>query len=314
MGATIAIRWVKGWLCAVFAGLLLLGATPTVHAGTYAETKYPIVLVHGLFGFDSLLGVDYFYGIPGNLRANGAKVFVAEVSAANSTEMRGEQLLAQVNTVLALTGASKVNLIGHSHGGPTVRYVAGVAPGKVASVTSIGGVNKGSRVADLLRHALPAGSFTEAIVASTANALASVISALSGATAPQSSVAALNSLSTTGAAAFNQKFPQALPADCGHGAELVNGVRYFSWTGVRRLTNVLDISDGPLGVLGLQHNGQANDGLVSACSARLGRSLGDYAQNHLDEVNQVIGFTDLFSVSPVALYREHANRLKLLGL
>lgn len=304
----------RACMCAVFAALLLFGASPATHAAGYAETKYPIVLVHGLFGFDSLLGVDYFYGIPGNLRANGAKVFVAEVSAANSTEVRGEQLLAQVNTILALTGASKVNLIGHSHGGPTIRYVAGVAPGKVASVTSIGGVNKGSRVADLLRHALPAGSFTEAIVTSTANALANIITALSGAQSPQSSTAALNSLTTTGAAAFNQKFPQGLPANCGNGADLVNGVRYFSWAGVRRLTNVLDISDGALGILGLQHNGQANDGLVTACSARLGRSLGDYQQNHLDEVNQILGFTDIFSVSPVTLYREHANRLKWLGL
>ncbi len=211
-------------MCAVFAALLLVGASPPAQAAGYSETKYPIVLVHGLFGFDSLLGVDYFYGIPGNLRANGAKVFVAEVSAANSTEVRGEQLLAQVNTILALTGASKVILIGHSHGGPTIRYVAGVAPGKVASVTLIGGVNKGSRVADLLRRALPVGSFTEAIVTSTANALADIITALSGAKSPQSSVAALNSLSTAGSAAFNQKFPQGLPADCGNGADLINAL------------------------------------------------------------------------------------------
>jgi triacylglycerol lipase len=82
------------------------------HAGTYTQTRYPIVLVHGLFGFDSALGVDYFYGIPEALRRDGAKVYVAQVSAANSTEVRGEQLLAQVKNILALTGASKVNLIG----------------------------------------------------------------------------------------------------------------------------------------------------------------------------------------------------------
>ena len=37
------------------------------HAGSgagYTQTRYPIVLVHGLFGFDKLLGVDCFYGIP----------------------------------------------------------------------------------------------------------------------------------------------------------------------------------------------------------------------------------------------------------
>ncbi|MCV5343391.1 alpha/beta fold hydrolase, partial [Escherichia coli] len=76
---------------------------------------------------------------------------VAQVSATNSSEVRGEQLLAQVETLLAAIGAEKVNLIGHSHGGPTTRYVASVRPDLVASVTSIGGVNKGSKVADLVR-------------------------------------------------------------------------------------------------------------------------------------------------------------------
>ena len=52
----------------------------------YTATKYPIVLVHGLFGFDTLAGVDYFYGIPESLTKDGATVYVAQVSAANSTE------------------------------------------------------------------------------------------------------------------------------------------------------------------------------------------------------------------------------------
>jgi triacylglycerol lipase len=127
------------WFCALLALLL---APTAAQAGTSAQTRYPIVLVHGLFGFDNVLGIDYFYGIPDALRREGAKVYVAQVSAANSTEVRGEQLLQQVKTILALTGASKVHLIGHSHGGPTARYVAGVAPQWVASVTSVGGVNR----------------------------------------------------------------------------------------------------------------------------------------------------------------------------
>ena len=43
-------------------------------AAGYTQTKYPIVLVHGLFGFDSILGIDYWYRIPENLRADGAKM------------------------------------------------------------------------------------------------------------------------------------------------------------------------------------------------------------------------------------------------
>ena len=273
------------------------------------------MLVHGLFGFDSALGIDYFYGIPDALRRDGAKVYVAQVSAANSTEVRGEQLLAQVKNILALSGAAKVNLIGHSHGGPTARYVAGVAPQLVASVTSVGGVNRGSRVADIMRGVAPTGSVSEAVANTAAKALVSLINVASGGTSlPQMPTAALDSLTTAGAARFNQRFGAGVPSSgCGSGAELVNGVRYYSWTGTRTATNLLDLSDAPLALLGLVF-GEANDGLVSACSSRLGKSLGDYSQNHLDEVNQLLGLRDWFATDPVTLYREHATRLKGLGL
>eukprot|EP01030_Chromulinospumella_sphaerica_P022772 gene22772-22767_t len=140
-------RIVMGWLAAC---TLAIGLLPSAaQAAGYTQTKYPIVLVHGLFGFDNIGPVEYFYGIPSALRADGAQVYVVQVAAANSTEVRGEQLLTQVRQILAATGAAKVNLMGHSHGGPTARYVASVRPDLVASVTSIGGVNKGSAVADV---------------------------------------------------------------------------------------------------------------------------------------------------------------------
>ena len=74
-------------------------------AGNYAKTQYPIVLVHGLFGFDDILFVDYFYKVPQKLSRNGAVVYIAEVSPSNSTEVRGEQLLNYIDEVLALSGA-----------------------------------------------------------------------------------------------------------------------------------------------------------------------------------------------------------------
>ncbi len=311
-------RFVARLLKHCFLAFVLMGAAgaPLSHAqGNYAETRYPIVLVHGLFGFDSLFGLDYFYGIPDNLRRSGATVFVAQVSAANSTEVRGEQLLRQVRDILAVTGAQKVNLIGHSHGGPTARYVAGVAPQLVASVTSVGGVNRGSRVADVLRGVAPAGSVSEAIANGAARGLVALINIASGGgSLPQMPIAALDSLTTAGSARFNQSFSAGVPSQgCGDGAGTVSGVRYYSWTGTRTLTNVLDLSDAALVATGLVF-GEANDGLVSACSARLGRHLGDYRQNHLDEVNQVLGLRDWFSPDPVTLYRQHANRLKSAGL
>ena len=60
--------------------LLVACPVPCLHrigrADYLPQTRYPIVLVHGLLGFDSLLGVyDYWYGIPSELRAGGCKVY-----------------------------------------------------------------------------------------------------------------------------------------------------------------------------------------------------------------------------------------------
>ncbi len=290
--------------------LLILAALPSWATG-YTQTQYPIVLVHGLFGFDSVGPVEYFYGIPSALQSGGASVYVTSVSAANSTEVRGEQLLLQVKQILAATGAAKVNLIGHSHGGPTARYVASVRPDLVASVSSVGGVNKGSKVADVLIGAVPNVSYT------IANAVAGFISFLSGnPSLPQNAYAAAQSLSTAGTLAFNSRHPEGVPTSaCGEGAYQVNGVYYFSWSGAQPYTNVLDPSDPVLALTALAFDGAKNDGLVASCSSHLGRVIrDDYALNHLDEVNQLIGLTNLFETSPVTLFRQQANRLQGMGL
>ena len=51
---------------------------------TYTQTKYPIVLTHGLLGFDNLLGIDYWHKVPETLEADGAQVFLTTVSNSNS--------------------------------------------------------------------------------------------------------------------------------------------------------------------------------------------------------------------------------------
>ncbi|WP_459778813.1 esterase/lipase family protein [Photobacterium sp. R1] len=292
-------------------------STSGVSQKGYTATKYPIVLVHGLFGFDSIAGIDYFYGIPHALNKDGAKVFVAQISATNSTELRGEQLLAQVEDVLAITGAEKVNLIGHSHGGPTARYVASVAPEMVASVTSIGGVNKGSRIADIVRGAVPEGSIPEGIAVKLAEGLVSMINLLSGGSdLPQDPLASLAALTTEGSLAFNQKYPEGIPESaCGEGDYVAaNGVYYYSWTGTSNFTNALDPIDAAMTILGLGFN-NPNDGLVGQCSTHLGKVIrNDYKMNHLDEINGLLGITHLFETAPTTLYRQHANRLQLQGL
>ncbi|CZF82824.1 Lactonizing lipase precursor [Grimontia celer] len=310
-GIVLAVLFTMTSLSA-FAGSTASGTSTT----GYTQTKYPIVLVHGLFGFDSIAGIDYFHAIPQALSRSGAKVFVAQVSATNSSEQRGEQLLQQVRWVKAVTGANKVNLIGHSHGSPTARYVASVAPQHVASVTSVGGVNKGSEFADAVRG-IPPGSVGEGLAVTAAHALSGLISVLSGgASLPQDPLASLHSLTTKGSLAFNAKYPEGVPTSrCGEGSyRASNGVYYYSWSGTSTVTNVLDISDPAMFTTGLFFS-EANDGLVGRCATHLGKVIrSNYRMNHLDEVNQLFGLHDLFETDPVTVYRQHANRLKLQGL
>jgi triacylglycerol lipase len=304
----------------VLAALLLSLAPASASAFclfncTYTKTKYPIVLAHGMAGFDTLFGVvDYWFGIEDALEDGGASVFVTEVSQFNTTQQRGEQLLDQVEDIVAITGKAKVNLVGHSHGGLDVRYVAAVRPGLVASATSVGSPHKGAALADWLRARVVNGSYTEEVFSFLADSLGTILGLLSGTSNPQDSVAALDSLTTAGTAAFNAQYPQGVPTtSCGSGAAQVNGVRYYSWSGTGILTNVLDISDAGMAITSLVYP-ESNDGLVGRCSSHLGTVIRDnYLQNHLDEVNQVLGLVSLFD-NPKTIFRAHANRLKNAGL
>lgn len=300
------------------AALLLCFVCSTSFAqSNYTQTRYPVVLVHGLLGFDSILGVlDYWYGVPGDLRSGGTRVFVANVSSSNYSEVRGEQLIRDLDNLRAVYGYQRFNLIGHSHGGPTIRYVASVRPDLVASITSIGSPHTGSKVADGLNAALPPGSPLRPLVAGLVDAVSVFIEVLSGDDDPQYALGALASLSSSGAAAFNTRHPQGMPAaSCGQGAAVVNGVRYYSWGGTSVLTNVFDASDALLGASSLFFGFEQNDGLVGRCSSHLGSVLrDDYGWNHLDEVNQIVGIRGLFASNPVSVIRAHANRLKNAGL
>ncbi|MEO1082807.1 MAG: triacylglycerol lipase, partial [Acidobacteriota bacterium] len=232
----------------------------------------------------------------------------------NSTEQRGQQLLEQVEEIVAITGRP-VNLIGHSHGGLDVRYVAAERPDLVASVTTVGTPHKGAELATFLRDNLTAGGFSEGVVSFFADSLGVVLGLLSGTTNPQDSVAGLESLSAQGAALFNADYPEGIPTSaCGEGASVVNGVRYYSWSGTRPLTNLLDISDPALGLASLFYS-EPNDGLVGRCSSHLGDVIRDnYKMNHLDQVNQVLGLVYWFEANPRSVFRAHANRLKNAGL
>ncbi|MGI0116353.1 lipase family alpha/beta hydrolase [Zooshikella sp. RANM57] len=290
-------------------------ATEKRSATQYTKTRYPIVLVHGMFGFDSALGVDYWYGIVSDLRRSGAEVYVAQVTALEDSVHRGEELLHYLEELKAITGHSAFNLIGHSQGGPTSRYVAAVRPDLVKSVSSVASPHKGSKVADLLMTK-PGGSMGDRLLEKVSNGLAKLIGIASG--SPQDKQdfqRSVSSLSTYESALFNAQFPAGIPSSfCGEGKSLVSGVRYYSWAGSSTLTNVLDASDYALSATGLAFS-EENDGMVARCSSHLGRVIRDnFKMNHLDQINHFFGIHHLFETDPVTVYRQHANRLQLAGL
>jgi triacylglycerol lipase len=293
-----------------------------VHAATdYAKTQYPIVLVHGLAGTSSYFGIfDYWWKITGDLRNNGATVYVADLSAFGSENLRGEELAKQIRAVLAATGAKKVNLIGHSQGGLSSRYAAAVMPQSVASVTTIGTPHKGSEVAD---WANTSPQIVKDFLAGGASIAGRLLGLVIGKPQAQDPLGALRVLTTAGAADFNRQIPSAgVPANCSSNGAATdvragNTQRLYSWTGTSTGTNIFDFID-PFMILGgatiSLRGGGTNDGLVSVCSARFGQSLGTYSWNHLDEINHMFGLRGLFTADPVVTIRTHANRLKQAGL
>jgi len=329
----------------LMTGIACLGAlfmAAPAAADNSGDTRYPVVLVHGLSGFDSAVGVDYFYGITSAMENVGTDVFSAQVTAFEDNYIRGEELLAYVEDVLAVTGARKVNLIGHSQGGMTARYVSGVRPDLVASVTSVGTPHFGSDTADLV--AATPGAI-QGVVADIVNGVGDVIAFLSGdPSQSQNALGSLLALSSDGAAAFNADFPDGLrQGSCqtapwynanygwtrwifpnwqkdysvNDGPRKVDGVRYYSWSGIYNPivdSNIFDLADGALAIAYLTHDDE-NDGLVERCSSHLGQVIrDDYTLNHLDEVNQILGIRDWGGSNPVTPYVQHAQRLRSAGL
>ncbi|MEQ7918298.1 triacylglycerol lipase [Xanthomonas sp. WHRI 1810A] len=291
---------------------------------TEVTTKYPILLVHGLFGFDRIGSFDMFHGIQPALEKAGCRVHVPALSAAHDNETRGEQLLEQIQRFLKRTGYTRVNLFGHSQGALTARYAAATRPDLTASVTSISGPNHGSEVADRLREAFEPGAVPEHVAAALTQGFARFLGLLSGNTGlPQQPIAALDALTTAGVSAFNLKYPQGLPVTWGEsGPEWVDGVGYYSWSGCISGNLLSEGRNGfdPLHLacrsyaLLFEREKEFNDGLVGRFSSHLGQVIrSDYPMDHVDTINQTAAVVRT-SVDPVALYIEHAVRLSRKGL
>lgn len=137
-------------------------ATPGEDPTTVAPklgAPYPIVLMHGMAGFEELevgpIGVEYWAGIKDALaKAGETEVYVTEVTPYTTSEIRAAEASKQIDAILARTNKEKVVLVGHSQGGIDARVLTspqGLGYGdRVASVTTISTPHRGSYVADIV--------------------------------------------------------------------------------------------------------------------------------------------------------------------
>ena len=120
------------------------------------QTRYPILLVHGVF-FRDFRFFNYWGRVPGELKRNGADIYYGNQQSAASVARCGEELTARIRDILKASGCDKVNIIAHSKGGLDSRYAISVcgAADCVASLTTVNTPHRGCIFADYLLNKIP---------------------------------------------------------------------------------------------------------------------------------------------------------------
>ena len=240
----------------------------------YQTPDNPIVLAHGLMGFDELHlvghhlpGVQYWRGIKQALNANDIEVITTTVPTTGSIETRGKALAA---SIAAKAAGKHVNIIAHSMGGLDSRFlISQIKPSefKVLSLTTIATPHRGSSAADIIFREIG-----ETHVPGLYKLLAR-LNIDSG---------AFGQLTRK---YMREEFNPANPDD--------PAVRYFSYgasatpalfSAFRLSHSLMDVLEGP------------NDGLVSVASSRWGKYQGTLmGVTHLDLINWTNRLKLLFS-------------------
>eukprot|EP01102_Stenamoeba_stenopodia_P005145 TRINITY_DN15655_c0_g1_i1.p1 TRINITY_DN15655_c0_g1~~TRINITY_DN15655_c0_g1_i1.p1 ORF type:complete len:354 (-),score=49.15 TRINITY_DN15655_c0_g1_i1:64-1125(-) len=112
--------------------------------------RYPLVLTHGIGGDKPLL--PYYYQIKADLESLGCTVFQPKVPRYATVYSRAEVLQSKIKEIVDLTGATKLNIVGHSMGGLDARHFIAHLEGYkvIASLTTVGTPHRGSPWAELL--------------------------------------------------------------------------------------------------------------------------------------------------------------------
>ena len=223
----------------------------TEAAATDCATRYPVLLVHGVFFRDVAL-LNYWGRVPTTLKRHGAVIRYGRQQSASSVAESGRELAQRIADIVAETGCKKVNLIAHSKGGLDCRYAithAGAAE-MVASLTTVNTPHRGCRFAEVLLQRIPRP--IQWFIARRYNRIAR----LAGDQKPDF-MAAVQDLTASACARFNEQTPDA------------DGVFYQSVGSVMQRAG-----DGrfPLNLTYplVRHYDGENDGLVAVSSMRWG--------------------------------------------
>ena len=169
------------------------------HDDRVCATKYPLLLVHGVF-FRDLEKFNYWGRVPEELIRNGATIYYGEQQSALNIEDSAKELARRIKEVIDETGSEKLNIIAHSKGGLDSRYALSVlgCDQYVASLTTINTPHRGCAFADWLLDTAPEGLRQKLAFAYNTGA------AVAGDTSPDF-LAAVNDLRATRCKEFNEK-------------------------------------------------------------------------------------------------------------
>lgn len=285
--------------------------------GTVQRGPFPIVLVHGFAGFQSVGPLTYYFRVAEDLRRRGETVSEPELPPFAPPATRAPVLAAAINRVLAETRQPKVVLIAHSQGGLDARYlISSLGYGdRVAALVTVSTPHRGTRLGDAFAGLIPGVNL--GLLDAVATGLGAVYNGAPGRAAIRSTLVALSEREAT---RFNEQNPDD------------PRVRYYSVAGrsnrrdgravcgdamVENDPSMVDIPNPLIAPLmpfleGSDPANLVNDGLVTVRSARWGRFIGCVPADHFDEVGQIArqGADRFSGFDHVVLYRDLVRRLR----
>jgi triacylglycerol lipase len=257
-----------------------LYVSPPFSSSTVPLLSHPVVLVHGLLGFDSLLSMDYFSGVREAFESRGVRVIVPRLPPAAPIEQRAQTLFSALKLdSLTPEDGTKFHLIGHSMGGLDSRLMITKQHGEVnriSSLVTLATPHHGATMADLIlreakHHSSPSDSSFSSLFQFPEFRLTEALERLHELSGVN--LTGISNLTTLYMERFNEQVPMRA------------GTKYFSyggecksvWSHYYLQAKYLSKVEGP------------NDGLVSVKSSQYGQYIRTLELDHTQFIGMFAG-------------------------